>query len=309
MMLVCLRRSRDALDGAREVPNTPNIFGMKTIGIVGAGVMGAGLAQAVAQSGLDVLLIDLSSGILESALGTIRRNLRFQPLFQKDLAIDPEEMLKRITPSSNYQVLEAADFIIENVTEKVEIKEAVYRQLDRICGPHCVLAANSSTIPVTRIASFTSRPAMVIGLHFMNPVPLKTAVEVARGYHTSQECFDAAMSLLEAMGKQSIVVNDAPGFVSNRVLMLAINEAIFLLQERVASAETIDSLFKTCLGHKMGPLETADLIGLDTILFSIENLFREFSDSKFRPCPLLGQMVAAGLYGCKTGRGFYNYGD
>jgi 3-hydroxybutyryl-CoA dehydrogenase len=282
---------------------------LETIGVIGAGVMGVGLAQALAQCGLRTLLIDVSDSILESALGQIRNNTRFARLLQKNLSSSPEEILGRIQVSADYSVLREADFVIENVTERVAIKTEVYRRLDAICSTQCVFAANTSAIPITRIAAMTSRPAQVIGMHFMNPVPLKTAVEVIRGYHTSDETIAKATRLLALMGKKAILVGDSPGFVSNRVLMLTINEAIFLVHEKVATAEVVDEIFKNCFEHKMGPLETADLIGLDTILLSIEVLYDEFKDSKFRPCPLLRQMVDAGLRGCKSGRGFYSYAD
>lgn len=294
-----------------EVRQEPAGYGapLKTIGVIGAGVMGTGLAQALAQAGLRTLLIDVSDSILSAAMGKMKDNLRFQRLFQKNSSGNPQEALARIEASTGYQVLRDADFVVENVTEKPEIKAQVYRQMDAICPAHCVFAANTSAIPITRIAGMTQRPQKVLGMHFMNPVPLKTTVEVIRGYHTSEETLETARRLLALMGKQAIVVADSPGFVSNRVLMLTINEAIFLLHERVASAEDIDGIFKNCFGHKMGPLETADLIGLDTILFSIEVLYEEFNDSKFRPCPLLKQMVDAGLHGRKNGRGFYTYND
>jgi 3-hydroxybutyryl-CoA dehydrogenase len=198
-------------------------------------------------------------------------------------------------------------FVIENVTEKWEIKQKVYVQLDAICPKPCIFAANTSAIPITRLASVTRRAPKVIGMHFMNPVPLKPMVEVIRGVHTSDETVETAKNFLAQMGKECIIVNDSPGFVSNRVLMLAINEAIYLLQEQVASAEDVDRIFKTCFGHKMGPLETADLIGLDTVLYSIKVLYESFNDSKYRPCPLLKKMVDAGLYGQKSGQGFYTY--
>jgi 3-hydroxybutyryl-CoA dehydrogenase len=270
--------------------------------------MGVGLAHSLAQSGLRTLLIDISDSILQSALGQIRNNIRFQRLFHKNHGIGgPEEILGRIKVSADYDVLRDADFVVENVTEKPAIKTEVYRRLDEICPPQCVFAANTSAIPITRIGAMTRRPARVLGMHFMNPVPLKTAVEVIRGYHTSDDTIAMATRLLSLMGKKAILVNDSPGFVSNRVLMLTINEAIFLVQEKVASPEVVDDIFKNCFEHKMGPLETADLIGLDTILFSIEVLYDEFKDSKFRPCSLLRQMVDAGLHGRKSGRGFYNY--
>jgi 3-hydroxybutyryl-CoA dehydrogenase len=287
----------------------PGLPRLETIGVVGAGVMGVGLAHALAQSGMRAFLIDVSDSVLESAFGQIRNNVRLQRLLQRNPGSSPEEVLGRIKTSSGYEVLRDADFVIENVTEKIVIKTEVYRRLDAICPPQCVFAANTSAIPITRIGAMTSRPARVLGMHFMNPVPLKSAVEVIRGYHTSDQTLATATRLLSLMGKKAILVGDSPGFVSNRVLMLTINEAIFLLQEKVASPDVVDEIFKNCFEHKMGPLETADLIGLDTILLSIEVLYDEFKDSKFRPCPLLRQMVDAGRLGRKTGRGFYSYED
>jgi 3-hydroxybutyryl-CoA dehydrogenase len=282
---------------------------LKTIGVIGAGVIGTGLAQAVAQAGLRTLLIDTSDAILSAAKSKIQNTLRFQRLFQRDSAINSHEVMARIETSTHYEVLREADFIVENVTEKMEVKAQAYTGMEAVCPTHCIFAANTSAIPIARIAAMTRRPNQVLGMHFMNPVPLKTTVEVIRGYHTSEETLQTAKELLSLMGKEAIVVADSPGFVSNRVLMLTINEAIFLLHERVAAPGDIDAIFKNCFGHKMGPLETADLIGLDTILFSIEVLYEEFKDGKFRPCPLLRQMVAAGLHGRKSGRGFYNYAD
>jgi 3-hydroxybutyryl-CoA dehydrogenase len=287
----------------------PGAVPLSTIGIVGAGVMGTGLAQALAQAGLRTLLVDTSETILAAALENVKDSLRFQRLVQRDSGVKAPEVLARIQVSTDYEVLRQADFVIENVTEKADIKSQAYMQMESVCPATCIFAANTSAIPITRIAAMTRRPTRVLGMHFMNPVPLKTTVEVIRGYHTSEETLQTAKSLLALMGKEAIVVNDSPGFVSNRVLMLTINEAIFLLHERVAGAEDIDAIFKNCFGHKMGPLETADLIGLDTILFSIEVLYDEFKDTKFRPCPLLRHMVDAGLYGRKSGRGFYNYAE
>ncbi len=281
---------------------------IQVVGVVGAGVMGIGVAQNLAQTGYQVILVDISEAILESAEQEIKKNIRFQTLFNKEKkAGSPDEIVKKITFSTNYKLLDSADFVVENVTEKWDIKKEVYAQLDAICPERTVFAANTSAIPITRIASATKRAKNVIGMHFMNPVPMKSMVEVIRGYHTSDATIEIAKSFLAQMGKEGIIVNDSPGFVSNRVLMLTINEAIFLLQERVASASDVDKIFKTCFGHKMGPLETADLIGLDTILLSIEVLYESFQDSKYRPCPLLKQMVEAGLYGQKSKQGFYVY--
>ncbi len=301
--------ARPPLIDKKQSGDSPTLPRLETIGVIGAGVMGVGLAHALAQSGLNTLLIDVSDSILESAVGQIRNNVRFQRLIHGNQGSGPEEILGRIKVSADYDVLRDADFVVENVTEKLAIKTEVYRRLDVVCPPQCVFAANTSAIPITRIGGMTSRPAQVLGMHFMNPVPLKTAVEVIRGDHTSDDTIATATRLLRLMGKKAILVNDSPGFVSNRVLMLTINEAIFLVQEKVASPEVVDDIFKNCFEHKMGPLETADLIGLDTILLSIEVLYDEFKDSKFRACPLLRQMVDAGLYGRKSGRGFYSYED
>ena len=281
---------------------------LKNVGVIGAGVMGSGLAQSLAQTRHRVMLVDVSEKILNQAKQEIRKSVRFGGLFQKgQRAADPDEVLDRIEFTTDYQTLESADFVIENVTEKWEIKKVVYAELDRVCPEPCIVAANTSAISITKIASLTQRPSQVIGMHFMNPVPMKTMVEVIRGYHTSGHTIETAKALLAQMGKEGIVVNDSPGFVSNRVLMLTINEAIFVVQDQVAPAEDVDRIFKTCFEHKMGPLETADLIGLDTILLSLEVLYESFNDSKYRPCPLLKKMVDANLLGRKSGQGFYSY--
>ncbi len=278
------------------------------VGVIGAGVMGVGVAQNLAQCGHQVVLVDVAEAILKQAEQQLRYNVRLQSFLMKDKPTKSAgDLLKQITFSTSHEPLVHADFIIENVTEKWEIKKEVYAQLDAVCPAHCVFAANTSAIPITRIASATKRAPQVVGMHFMNPVPMKTTVEVIRGHHTSDQTLELARGLLASMGKEGIVVNDAPGFVSNRVLMLTINEAVFLLQEQVASVADVDRIFKSCFGHKMGPLETADLIGLDTILLSIEVLHESFNDSKYRPCPLLRQMVDAGLLGRKSGQGFYSY--
>jgi 3-hydroxybutyryl-CoA dehydrogenase len=278
------------------------------VGVVGAGVMGEGLAQSLAQAGHRVILLDISQEILDRALANIRNSLRLSRMLNAQQAAEsPSDVLKRITRSTDYCLLADARFVIENVTEKWELKRSVWRQIDACAPEDCTLAANTSAISITRIASMTARPSRVLGMHFMNPVPLKPMVEVIRGYHTTAETIATAKALLATMNKECIVVEDMPGFVSNRVLMLTVNEAVFLLQDGVASAEQVDTIFKSCFGHKMGPLETADLIGLDTILYSIEVLHESYSDDKYRPCPLLRKMVDAGLYGRKNGRGFYIY--
>ena len=269
--------------------------------------MGAGVAQNCAQSGLQVVLIDVSDEALANAEQELRRNLRFLRLVQGATAPSANDVMARIKLTTDYNVLHDADIVIENVTEDWAIKQSVYAQIDTICPDHCLFIANTSCISITQIASVTKRAPSVVGVHFMNPVPQKPTVEMIRGYHTSDETMARVQALLTVMGKEAIVVNDSPGFVSNRILMLTINEAIFTLQDQVAGVDEIDRIFKQCFGHKMGPLETADLIGLDTILASIEVLYTSFNDSKYRPCPLLKKMVAAGLYGRKSGQGFYTY--
>ncbi|GAB0056472.1 3-hydroxybutyryl-CoA dehydrogenase [Candidatus Magnetaquicoccaceae bacterium FCR-1] len=281
---------------------------IQTAGVVGAGVMGVGVAQNLAQCGMDVVLVDIAEAVLERARIEIGNNVRFQGFFAKEKnGPTPEEVLGRITFTIEPEKLADVDYLVENVVEKWPVKEEVYRRIDAICKPSCVFAANTSAISITRIASVTRRPDRVIGMHFMNPVPMKPLVEVIRGFHTSEETIEFSKFFLKKMGKSCVVVNDSPGFVSNRVLMLTVNEAVFLVQEGVAKAEEVDRIFKSCFGHKMGPLETADLIGLDTILYSLDVLYESFNDSKFRPCPLLKKMVDAGLHGRKNGRGFYNY--
>lgn len=281
---------------------------IQTIGVVGAGVIGCGVAQNLAQSDFDVILLDLTEEILSRAREDIRKNIRLRRMLKRDtLKAEPDEILRRITFTTDYYDLNRVDYVIENVVEKWDIKKDVYGQFEAICPQHCIFATNTSTISITRIASLTKRASRVIGVHFMNPVPLKNTVEVIRGYHTSQETIDATKTLLSKMKKDCVIVNDFPGFVSNRVLMLTINEAIFVVQDQVATTEDVDHIFKSCFEHKMGPLETADLIGLDTILLSLEVLYESYRDSKYRPSPLLIRMVDAGLLGRKSGEGFYRY--
>lgn len=281
---------------------------MKTVGVIGAGVMGTGLAQDLAQTGHHVILIDLDDQTLARARQTVRSNLRLAQMLnrgQRGASVD--EILSRISFTTAYEGLREAEFVIENVTERWEVKRPIYEKLDAVCPPGCVFAANTSAISITRIASATRRPDRVLGMHFMNPVPMKKMVEVIRGHHTSDDTIAIAKALLAGMNKDCVVVADSPGFVSNRVLMLTVNEAVFLVQDGVAAAADVDKLFRECFGHKMGPLETADLIGLDTILLSLEVLQDSFGDPKFRPSPLLKKMVDAGLWGRKSGQGFYDY--
>ena len=281
----------------------------QTVGVIGAGVMGSGVAQNLAQSGFKVVLLDICEAALQRAQQSIRTNVRFQAFTQKDKSkVDnPDTVLSRIQFTTDYAPLAQAFYVIENVVEKWEAKSAVYPLLEKVCPPEAVYAVDTSCYSVTRVGALTARPDKVIGIHFMNPVPMKPTVEVIKGWHTSQQTIDITNDLLARMGKNGILVNDSPGFVSNRVLMLTVNEAVFTVQDQVASAQQVDDIFKKCFGHKMGPLETADLIGLDTILYSIEVLHESFGDSKYRPCPLLKKMVDAGLLGRKSGQGFYKY--
>ncbi|WP_433697156.1 3-hydroxyacyl-CoA dehydrogenase family protein [Nocardiopsis sp. CA-288880] len=281
---------------------------MNVIGVAGAGVMGVGVAQNLAQTGHRVVLVDKDRKVLSTALQTIEKQTRMSRLLGGP-ALDAEEVLGRIASAEDPEALVEADLVIENITEDWELKRDLYRRMDRICKPDTVFVANTSALPITRIASVTGRPERVIGVHFMNPVPMKPVVELIPGHHTSEETVRRTRELLTAMGKKAVDVKDACGFVSNRVLMLTVNEAAFLVHEGVASVESVDEVFRGCFGHPMGPLETADLIGVDTILYSVEVLYEHYADSKYRPCPLLKEMTAAGLHGRKSGRGFYNYGN
>ena len=281
---------------------------LSRIGVIGAGVMGSGVAQSLATAGFDVVVVDNSAPALARCEAQLRRNVRFAAMFagkgQKPLDV---AALARIRFTERIEEVSDADAVIENVVEKWPVKEVVFRDLGRVCGPSCVLASNTSAISVTRSASVVPHPERVLGMHFMNPVPLIATVEVIRGVHTSAGTLEIALALLARMGKAGVVVADAPGFVSNRVLMLTVNEAIWLVQDGVSTPEDVDRIFRECMGHRMGPLATADLIGLDTILYSLEALQEQFGDPKFRPCPLLRRMVDAGRLGAKSGEGFYNH--
>lgn len=279
---------------------------MTRVGVVGAGLMGVGVAQSVAEHGHEVTLVDVSTEALELAEQDLVRNVRLSRMLGRSNA-EVADILKRTTFTTDYGLLSTAEFVVENATENWEIKQKIYPLLDSVCDENVVFAANTSAISITRLAKLTGRQDRVLGIHFMNPVPLKDTVEVIRGWHTTDRTIAVARDLLDSIGKKSVVVKDFPGFVSNRVLMLTVNEAAFLVQDGVAPAEDVDEIFRSCFEHKMGPLETADLIGLDTILYSIDVLYDSFQDSKYRPCPLLKKMVDAGLFGRKSGEGFYKY--
>lgn len=279
---------------------------MTVVGVIGAGVMGVGVAQNLAQTGHDVILVDTSEAILAQALATIRNNCRFSRMMGGP-AVDADEVLAKISTGIGADALAKVDVVIENVPEDWTIKREVYQQLDAACGPDTVFVVNTSAIPITKVAAVTSRPANVIGVHFMNPVPAKPAVELIPGFHTSPETIQRTRDLLAAMGKHAIDVKDSCGFISNRLSHVFMNEAATLVYEGVATAEGVDEVFRSCFGHPMGPLETADLIGVDTVLYSIEVLHEHYADPKYRPCPLLKQMTEAGLHGRKSGRGFYDY--
>lgn len=277
------------------------------VGVVGAGVIGSGVAQLFAQTGHDVVLVDIRDEPLESARRGIAKNLRIATLLH-GARLDPAAVLARLHTARDIHALAGADFVIENVTEDWELKRRVHEEIHAVVSTEAPIAANTSAIPITRIASAGRVAQRVVGMHFMNPPPLMPMVEIIRGAHTSDDTIAAAQALAAQAGRQSIVVNDSPGFVTNRVMMLMVNEAMFLVHEGVAPAHDVDRLFKTCFGHKMGPLETADLIGLDTVLRSLDVIYGELNDGKYRPCPLLKKMVYAGLVGRKSGRGFYDYG-
>lgn len=270
--------------------------------------MGSGVAQNLSEKGLSVVLIDNNPQALEKAKARIHQNVRFSSLMNPGSELqDPDKVIKRIHFSQSLKDLEDVDFIVENVTEKWEIKKPIYESIDTITHLDCIFAVNTSAISITKVGSVTKRPDKVVGMHFMNPVPMINMVEVIKGHHTTENTLAAAKTFLGQMGKKGVIVQDMPGFVSNRVLMLTVNEAVFLVQDQVASAADIDKIFKGCLGHKMGPLETIDLIGADTILYSLEVLYESYNDPKYRPCPLLKKMVDAGLHGRKSGEGFYKY--
>lgn len=280
---------------------------IKTFGVIGAGQMGGGIAQVAAASGLDVLMNDINEACTARGKAVIEKNLNRSVSKGKLSEEECGATLARIKTSTSLADMASVDFVVEAAVEMEELKFNVFRELDAVCPDHVILSTNTSSIPIGRIAAQTNRPEKIIGMHFMNPVPIMKLVEVIRGLATSQETFDVTWQLCEKFGKTAAEANDYPGFIANRILMPMINEAIFCLYQGVGKAEDIDTVMKLGMNHPMGPLALADLIGLDTCLAIMETLYDGFKDSKYRPCPLLRKYVEAGWFGRKSGKGFYDY--
>ena len=280
---------------------------MKTLGVIGAGQMGNGIAQVAAMSGTHVIMNDISKEFVQKGLTTITSNLTRSVGKGKLTETDRESILGRISTSTDLKDMAAADFVVEAATENETLKFKIFKDLDNICPPATILATNTSSIPIGRIASQTQRPEKIIGMHFMNPVPVMKLVEIIRGLATSDETFKSTWDLSLKFKKTPAEANDFPGFIANRILLPMINEAVYCLYHGVGKKEDIDTVMKLGMNHPMGPLELADLIGLDTCLAIMETLYNGFNDSKYRPCPLLRKYVEAGWLGRKTGRGFYAY--
>ncbi len=280
---------------------------IEKIMVIGAGQMGGGIAQVAAQAGLQVLLNDIDANLIEKRLAFIDKTLSRNVEKGRITAEEQQAILGRLVPSTKLQEAAEVDFVVEAATENMALKEKIFRTLDEIARPGVILATNTSSLPITEIAAVTGRPESVIGMHFMNPVPVMTLVEVIRGIATSDEVYATVEKLSISMGKTPVEVNDYPGFIANRILMPMINEAIYCVYEGVADPEAVDQVMKLGMNHPMGPLTLADFIGLDTCLAIMEVLYEGFSDSKYRPCPLLRKMVKAGWLGKKSGQGFYAY--
>jgi 3-hydroxybutyryl-CoA dehydrogenase len=277
---------------------------MSVITIFGAGVMGKGVAQVLLEHGHKVYLNDISEELLSNAKVDIKRSIMISRMMNKQIDAN---IINNLTFVTDYSSLKESDYIIENITENVEMKSKLYSEIVDYCQEDTIFMVNTSCISITKIGAITKRPDRVVGTHFMNPVPMMKAVEVIKGFYTSEKTIQRTKDLLTSLNKEGIVVNDFPGFVSNRISHLMMNEAAFIVQDQVADIKTVDEIFKKCYSHKMGPLETADLIGIDTVVESLQVLYDSYQDPKFRCCPLLKKMVDAGLLGRKSGRGFYEY--
>lgn len=280
---------------------------IKTFGVIGAGQMGNGIAQVAAASGLDVIMHDIKDEFCQKGLATITKNLSRSVEKGKLAEADKDAILGRIRLSTDLKNMAEADFVVEAATENEALKFGIFKDLDTLCKPGIILATNTSSIPIGRIANQTSRPDKVIGMHFMNPVPVMKLVEIIRGIATSDETFNITWELSINFGKTPALAQDFPAFIANRILMPMINEAVYCLYHGVGTREDIDTVMKLGMNHPMGPLTLADLIGLDTCLAVMETIYEGFNDSKYRPCPLLRKYVDAGWLGRKTGRGFYEY--